>query len=50
MLRLIILNFFLKFTRFIEHTLKKKTTAKQVKINMLFYKYLSIYISFQLFS
>ncbi len=37
------LFFFRKFTRFIEYTRKKKTTAKQVKINTLFYRYLSIY-------
>ena len=40
----------LKFSRFIEYTRKKKTRAKQVKINTLFYRCLSVYISFQLLS
>jgi hypothetical protein len=40
----------LKFTRFIEYTYKKKTIAKQMKINALFYRCLSVNISFQLLS
>lgn len=39
-----------KFTRFIEYTHKKKIRTKQVKINALYYSYLSAHISFQLFS
>ena len=41
---------YLKFFRFIEYAYKKKTRAKQAKINTLFYRYLMAYISFQLLS
>lgn len=40
----------MKFSRFIEYSNKKKTRVKQVKINTLFYRYLSVYISSQLLS
>lgn len=30
----------LKFIRFIEYAYRMKTTTKQIKINMLFYRYL----------
>lgn len=39
-----------KFTRFIEYAHKKKIRTKQVKINTLYYSYLSTHIFFQLFS
>ena len=39
-----------KFTRFIEQTHQQKIRTKQVKINSLFYRCLSICISFQLLS